>query len=142
MPRLFICTEEGPCFILCCYTAGMPLDKKQVERYRQRLIHKQQDILGLKETADDAAKTVELDQTSVGRLSRMDALQGQAMSVELQRRRQLELQQIKSALTRIETGDYGYCINCDEAIVPGRLELDPAASLCVACASEKEKHRS
>ena len=120
----------------------MPLDKNQIEAFRQRLLQKQQDILGLNETADDAAKTVELDQTSVGRLSRMDALQGQAMSLELQRRRQLELKLIKSALERIDSGDYGYCADCDEDIVTGRLDLDPAVALCVACASEKEKRDS
>ncbi|MBE9515775.1 MAG: TraR/DksA family transcriptional regulator [Proteobacteria bacterium] len=116
----------------------MPLNKKQVESFKQLLLQKQQDILDLKATVDEAAKTVELDQTSVGRLSRMDALQGQAMSIELQRRQQLELKQISAALGRIEDGDYGYCISCDEDIVPGRLELNPSVPLCVTCASKKE----
>ena len=142
MPRLFICAAADHEIVHCCYTAEMPLDKKQIEAFRQRLLKKQQDILGLNETANDAAKTVELDQTSVGRLSRIDALQGQAMSLELQRRRQLELKLIKSALERIDSGDYGYCADCDEDIVTGRLNLDPAVTLCVACASEKEKRDS
>ena len=84
-------------------------------------------------TAADGAP-VELDQQRVGRLSRMDALQGQAMAQETARRRAVELQRIDAALARIDAGDYGYCARCDEPIEPPRLGLDPATPLCVACA--------
>ena len=71
----------------------------------------------------------------------MDALQGQAMSKERGRRRGLELQKITAALQRIESGDYGYCLDCGELIAIKRLELDPAATLCIACASARECQR-
>lgn len=116
----------------------MPLTEQQTESFRQQLLQKQQTIMQLEDTVNDASKTVELDQTSVGRLSRMDAMQGQAMSQELQRRQQLELQQIMSALKRIDSGDYGYCVDCDEDIAIGRLQLDPATPLCIRCASRRE----
>jgi len=48
----------------------------------------------------------------MGRLSRMDALQGQAMAQETKRRDELELKRITTALQRIDAGDYGYCLNC------------------------------
>jgi len=76
---------------------------------------------------------VELDQTSVGRLSRMDAIQGQAMAMAALRRRGLERRRIDAALGRVEAGDYGYCVRCGEAIPARRLELDPAIPTCVAC---------
>jgi DnaK suppressor protein len=60
------------------------------------------------------------------------------MSRERQRRRQLELQQISAALRRIAGGDYGYCVSCGEAIALARLEHDPAAALCIDCASARE----
>jgi RNA polymerase-binding transcription factor DksA len=50
-----------------------------------------------------------------------------------------ELEQIKQALARIESGDYPYCSDCGEEIHKGRLELLPYTSLCVKCA---EKHES
>lgn len=78
---------------------------------------------------------VELDQTRVGRLSRMDALQNQAMALEAERRRRLELQRIDASLKRLEAGDYGYCVACGERIPVRRLELDPTLPTCVACAS-------
>lgn len=84
-------------------------------------------------TADSAP--VELDQQKVGRLSRMDAMQGQAMAQETARRREIELQRIDAALARVAAGDYGYCVRCDEPIEPGRLKVDPATPICVDCAS-------
>ena len=114
------------------------MDEDRIERFRQQLLHQQQALRGLQETADEASGTVELDQTSVGRLSRMDALQGQAMSRERDRRRQLELQKIAAALRRIEAGVYGDCVHCGEAIAIWRLDLDPAAPLCIVCAGKAD----
>ena len=82
--------------------------------------------------ADQA--TVTLDQQSVGRLSRMDALQRQAMAQATARRREAQRQKIAAALARIEDGEYGYCSECGEEISPGRLEADPAIPTCVSCA--------
>lgn len=86
----------------------------------------------------EAGSTVELDQTRQGRLSRMDALQQQAMAAETQRRRTIEIQRVGAALQRIAEGEYGYCLTCGEDIVPARLELDPAATQCVACAESSQ----
>jgi DnaK suppressor protein len=72
--------------------------------YRERLLKQQQQLLDLEETGAAAGKTVELDQARVGRLSRMDVLQGQAMSQAMNRRRQVELKKIDAALQRIEAG--------------------------------------
>ena len=72
---------------------------------------------------------------------RQQLLQGQAMSKEQGRRRALELQKISAALRRIEAGDYGYCHDCDEPIAIQRLMLDPAATLCIRCASARERQR-
>jgi DnaK suppressor protein len=60
------------------------------------------------------------------------------MSQELGRRRRLELQKIASALARIDSGDFGWCLRCGEEIDVRRLELDPAAPLCIGCASAGE----
>ena len=74
-----------------------------------------------------------LDQSMVGRLSRMDALQAQQMAKETSRRRQIQLQKVDNALHRLEEGKYGYCLVCDEEISPGRLDFDPASTRCIAC---------
>lgn len=113
-------------------------DSDQLDSFRQKLLQLQAGLSELQDTGDEAAKVVELDQTSVGRLSRMDALQGQAMSRERGRRRVLELQKIAAALRRIDAGDYGCCLACDEPIAPQRLALDPAVTLCIECATARE----
>lgn len=84
-------------------------------------------------TADDRAP-VELDQTSVGRLSRMDALQQQAMAAAQSRRRAARLVAIDRALKRMEDDEFGWCESCGEEIPAGRLVLDPTAARCVDCA--------
>jgi len=83
---------------------------------------------------DDPAATVELDQTRVGRLSRMDALQGQQMAKAARRRRAAEARRLRAALDRLADGEHGFCDGCGEAIPEARLRIDPAATLCVACA--------
>lgn len=88
----------------------------------------------LEDTRDDR-KPVALDQQSVGRLSRMDAMQGQALAQEADRRRQSRRLSLELALRRIETGEYGDCLDCGEPIAARRLEIDPAATLCIGCAA-------
>lgn len=102
---------------------------------RRRLEDRRAELKALAETTADDRKPVELDQQSVGRLSRMDALQGQAMALETGRRRDAELVRIDAALKRMDSGDYGYCVTCDEEIAPKRLELDPAIQTCIDCAA-------
>ncbi len=90
------------------------------------------------EAGDAAASVVELDQSRVGRLSRMDALQAQSMSQASQRRRVQQLREIAAALNRIEAGTFGLCLECDESINPKRLSFDPSVRYCLRCAAERE----
>ena len=83
----------------------------------------------------DAQSVVELDQQSVGRLSRMDALQHQAMARAQQTRRDIQSTRLHAALARIKEGEFGYCEDCGEDIVRKRLELDPSVTKCISCAS-------
>ena len=112
-------------------------DRKQIAELKQILHKQQQELMALEQTGNEAAAVVELDQTRVGRLSRMDALQGQAMSQERIRRRELQRNRIAAALARIDQDDYGYCTECGEEIAFERLKIDPTATLCIRCANEK-----
>ena len=85
---------------------------------------------------------VELDQSKVGRLSRMDAMQAQAMAQATVKRRALQLRRIQAALARIDADEYGRCQSCDEEIPAKRLEVDPTALYCIQCASEQEQGSS
>lgn len=102
----------------------------------QRLIKTMLDDLAKEDALGrDGQAVVTLDQQAVGRLSRMDALQSQAMAKAHQVRRDAMALRLKAALRRIEEGEFGYCDDCGEAIAPKRLELDPTAMRCISCAS-------
>jgi DnaK suppressor protein len=106
---------------------------------RARLLARRDEILRFDASEADERKTVELDPQRLGRLSRMDALQGQAMAQETERRRHLEIRKIDAALARLEAGEFGYCATCGDEIPAKRLAFDPAASLCVDCAQNTGK---
>jgi DnaK suppressor protein len=86
----------------------------------------------------DAAKVVELDQSSVGRLSRMDAMQQQAMAQASQRNLKTRLAQCAAALEAVERGEYGLCRMCEEPIGYRRLSAYPEAPLCLACQRNRD----
>ncbi|MEX1033145.1 MAG: TraR/DksA family transcriptional regulator [Cellvibrionaceae bacterium] len=109
-----------------------------IEHFKIRLTEAREQLQDLQGTREASTATVKLDQSSVGRLSRMDALQQQAMAQNNQRRVDQSLKRIEAALRRCEDGSYGYCLDCDELINPRRLELDPAAPLCIACAEARD----
>jgi len=102
--------------------------------FKQRLVKMRDEVQHLSTTTKEDRKPVELDQSMVGRLSRMDALQGQAMQLETERRRGIEVQRIDAALSRIANEEFGYCVTCGEGIEEKRLEHDPTAPTCIVCA--------
>ena len=106
---------------------------------RARLLELRKQLESVAAVGDDSSQTVELDQARVGRLSRMDALQAQAMSQASGRRREMILRKISAALKRIDNDDYGRCQSCEELISRGRLESDPTAVLCIECATRAEQ---
>ena len=101
------------------------------EEIRTKLLAMRAEIEGLMAGADADSAPVALDQTQQGRLSRMDAMQQQAMAEETRRRRQRDIQLINAALSRLEDGEYGYCVTCGEAVEPERLALDAATPFCI-----------
>ncbi len=112
-----------------------PTNADLAARYSPRLEAERAEILAASDDTKDSRKPVELDQQSVGRLSRMDALQGQAMAKGLEARRHGRLKAIAAALARIEAEEFGWCEDCGEFIGEGRLDFDPCAVRCVSCAS-------
>ena len=113
------------------YPVCMAIDEKE---FHSLLQARRAELLALIDTAAEASATVELDQQVQGRLSRMDAIQGQAMAQATWKRRRMEISQIDAALGRMEEGEFGYCVECGEEIAEKRLRLTPAVARCVECA--------
>ena len=102
-------------------------------RYRSKIDEEIAELHALSDASREARAPVELDQQSVGRLSRMDAMQQQSMDLAREERRRTRLAILAAALRRMDDGDYGYCLACDEDLLPARLDVDPAVTLCVDC---------
>lgn len=50
-----------------------------------------------------------------------------------------ELDQVNQALSRLDAGEYGVCVECEEPIAEARLKALPYATLCIQCAEEAEQ---
>ena len=110
----------------------MAIDEKLI---REKLLEMRAELETLEDQTRDNRKPVSLDQQSVGRLSRMDSLQVQAMDQAQQQARRRRIVRINAALERLDSGDFGYCVTCDEPIAEKRLNLDPSTPLCIKCAT-------
>jgi DnaK suppressor protein len=103
-----------------------------------RLHARRTELAELTAAHEEDRRPVELDQARQGRLSRMEALQEQAMAIEVERRRELELARVDAALQRLAGDAYGACVSCGEPIEPRRLAFDPATPLCLGCARRRD----
>jgi len=96
-----------------------------------------EEIATLKDEIQEAMLEIEAvsPETSIGQLSRNSILQSYEIAVEAQRRREARLQQLESALERMDGGDYGECETCREGISWARLDAQPEARFCTSCVS-------
>ena len=101
--------------------------------YRSRIVAEIAELRALSDNSKQSRAPVMLDQQSVGRLSRMDAMQQQSMDLAKEERRAQRLAILAAALKRMDDGEFGYCLKCGEDIPPERLDVDPAVTLCVDC---------
>ena len=109
-----------------------PEDLRQ--RYRPRLEEERRALQGASQETRADRRPVELDQQSVGRLSRMDALQQQAMAAAQETRRGARLRAISAAIHRLAGEEFGCCDSCGAFIGLPRLDLDPTVTRCIGCA--------
>ena len=115
------------------------LSKIELRHFEQQLLDLQSEVLGVAELVDDTSAVVELDPNSIGRLSRMDAMQNQAMAQAGSLRQEEQLRLIESAIERIDVGYYGRCLECDDWVAVARLHANPMTHHCIRCANELEQ---
>ena len=112
------------------------MDDARRALFRSRLTTRLDELQAQLSGGESLSDSVALDQARVGRLSRMDALQQQAMLDAARVRAEQEIRRVQIALRRLETEDFGCCTQCDEPIAEARLMFDPAVSLCFGCADK------
>ena len=109
------------------------MNETQIEQVRQKLLCLRSELQKLEESSKEDAKTEELDQAALSRLSRRGAMQERLLAEEPVRRRQRQLGKIEGALRRIEAGEFGNCFICSEEIDIHRLSEDPTCTRCIKC---------
>jgi DnaK suppressor protein len=119
------------------------LTEKQLKSFGRSLKALHDELLMLLDISSESGDTVELDQTKVGRLSRMDAMQQQEMSHACRAGYQKRLKDVQRALLNIEQGgsglcEYGWCEHCGDNIDIRRLEVKPESKFCVKCQESQE----
>ena len=110
-----------------------PFTKEELAELREELERQLARLLRSIEASEAALEPVELDQSRVGRLSRMDELQNQSLTRNLHEREEIRLTLIRNALARLEEGTYGVCEACGSAIPFERLLVFPEATECGNC---------
>lgn len=109
------------------------MEQEDLDTLRATLLRMKEDIEAQEAASKKSTKPVELDQSRLGRLSRMDAMQDQQMAQEAARRNQQMLVKIEGALRRMDSDNYGDCYKCGEPIDIRRLQFDPTNTRCIAC---------
>ena len=101
--------------------------------YRSRIEAEITELRALSDNSRQSRARLTLDKQSVGRLSRMDAMQQQSMDLAKQEKRAQRLAILGSAFKRMDDEEFEYCLRYGEDIPPARLNVDPAVTLCVDC---------
>ena len=114
------------------------LNQHQLEELCSLLLAKQQELEAQLLSTDSSTKPVTLDQQSVGRVSRIDAIQQQQMAIANQQQTAQLIKRIELALQRVGSGEYGHCVHCEQPIAFARLQAQPFTSLCIDCQSASE----
>jgi len=114
------------------------LTTQQIDVLRDHLRLKATELESQLEESRQNAEPVTLDQQSVGRVSRIDAMQQQQMAIANREQSELLLKRVSAALQRIESGEYGICLQCGEPIEFARLEAQPFSPNCLDCQSALE----
>ena len=109
------------------------LSNQQLAAIRKRLLQLEKNLSQQMEINRDAASIVALDQTSVGRVSRMGAIQQQSIALSTRRKTCLRLKRVQDALQALADNGYGFCEQCNELIAFERLLARPEANLCISC---------
>ena len=74
-------------------------------------------------------------ENSLGRISRMDAINNKSVMESALRNKRNKLTKLKTALLHIDDEKFGYCSSCKNEIQIKRLLFMPESNQCVRCAA-------
>lgn len=117
------------------------LNAQNLQQLRVLLLQSRDELEQQLNIGKTATEAVKLDQTTVGRVSRVDAMQQQSMAVSTREMASQRLKKVKRALQNLDEQCYGYCDGCDEEIAVKRLLAQPEANLCINCQDRQDQQQ-
>jgi DnaK suppressor protein len=114
------------------------MDKRKAKTYRDKLLTKRVGLVGQVQAAEAYSRERDAEATQDPADMAANAYTKELlMSMSTNDRQMLE--SINAALVRIDEGEYGKCMHCEEAIQEKRLEAVPWARHCLRCADLNER---
>ncbi|MBS3771513.1 MAG: TraR/DksA C4-type zinc finger protein [Bacteroidales bacterium] len=105
-------------------------EKKQL---REKLLQEKKKVEKRIENLKDLTKPI-APENSIGRVSRMDAINNKSINDAALRTAENKLKNIEEALGKTHHKDFGKCRRCGQPIPMGRLAVMPESVLCMRCA--------
>ena len=108
------------------------MDPERLEGYATQLTALKSELQSEIDQSAAESSPVQLDGT-MGRISRMDAMQVQQLALEVKRQRLERLKQVDGAFLRVKKGRFGLCARCNNPISFPRLDAVPDTVFCLPC---------
>ena len=109
-----------------------PEEKKLIkDRIIKKLERTKSKILDMEEMTKPISP-----ENSIGRLSRLDAINNKSVMEAALRTARQELDDLEYAHKHMEKEDFGVCVKCKAEINFKRLMLIPGSKHCIGCASK------
>lgn len=109
------------------------MNDKQAKLCQEKLAEALQEIEKSLSKSEVAAEAVSPDK-SLGRPSRVEAMQDQQLILEVRRRHKKRKLEIINAMSRLEQDKFGKCSFCGADISEERLDVFPEVETCIRCA--------
>ena len=114
------------------------MDKRKAKTYRDRLLTRRVGLVGQVQAAEAYSRERDAEATQDPADMAANAYTKELMMSMSTNDRQL-LESINAALDRIDDGEYGKCMHCEDPIQEKRLEAVPWARHCLRCADLNER---
>lgn len=126
-----MCTFTGAIRVLFQALSDMTSQERQVlqKKITETIVKMEKEVERLEEATQPISP-----ENSIGRVSRMDAINNKGVSEAALRSSRRKLSSLRLALTKVDHPDFGLCSRCKQPIPPARLMYMPESTRCVRCA--------
>lgn len=107
-----------------------------LQKYIELLNARKEEAQRFLQQSSESSKPVDLGE-SIGRLTRMDAMQQQQLALAAVKKKETQIILIDQALQRIKDASFGLCLECGEEIAKKRLLARPEGPLCLECQEDQ-----